>query len=146
MGAAQEECGDDSDSVQAVYGRSPTGMRRYIWERAVAIGRYPVSGLDIIPCDIDLIGEDVGGATPALRLPAAVGIARREGFCMNHKRVYRPYRQEGLVRAAPQAQAAGRCRTERDGASTGAGGPALVDGHPCRCAEQWTQDQSSDHD
>ena len=32
------------------------------------------------------------------------------------------------------------------GASTAAGGPALVRGHRRRCAEQWTHDQSPDRD
>ena len=36
-------------------------IRRFIWNDPVVVGRYPVSGLDLIPCDIDLLGEDVGG-------------------------------------------------------------------------------------
>lgn len=36
-------------------------VKRYIWNDAVVIGRHPISGLDLIPCDIELLGEDVGG-------------------------------------------------------------------------------------
>lgn len=36
-------------------------VRRFIWNDSVVIGRYPIRGLDLIPCDIDLLGEDVGG-------------------------------------------------------------------------------------
>ena len=34
-------------------------VRRFIWRDAVVIGRYPISGLDMIPCDIELLGEDL---------------------------------------------------------------------------------------
>ena len=34
-------------------------VRRFIWNDAVVIGRYPISGLDMIPCDIELLGEDL---------------------------------------------------------------------------------------
>ena len=34
-------------------------VRRFIWNDAVVIGRHPISGLDIIPCDIELLGEDL---------------------------------------------------------------------------------------
>ena len=36
-------------------------INRFIWNDAVVVGRYPIRGLDLIPCDIDLLGEDVGG-------------------------------------------------------------------------------------
>ena len=32
---------------------------RFIWNDAVTIGRYPIRNLDIIPCDIELLGEDL---------------------------------------------------------------------------------------
>ncbi len=41
--------------------RHALDVRRFIWNDAVVIGRYPISGLDMIPCDIDLLGEDLGG-------------------------------------------------------------------------------------
>ena len=34
---------------------------RFTWKDAVVVGRYPIKGLDLIPCDIDLLGEDLGG-------------------------------------------------------------------------------------
>ncbi len=43
--------------------RQPLDINRFIWNDPVVIGRYPISGLDLIPCDIDLLGEDVGGGT-----------------------------------------------------------------------------------
>jgi chromosome partitioning protein len=35
--------------------------KRYIWRSPVGIGRQRITGLDLIPCDIDLLGEDLGG-------------------------------------------------------------------------------------
>lgn len=34
-------------------------VRRVIWNDVVTIGRYPIRNLDIIPCDIELLGEDL---------------------------------------------------------------------------------------
>ncbi len=34
-------------------------VRRFIWSDAVTIGRYPIRNLDLIPCDIELLGEDL---------------------------------------------------------------------------------------
>ncbi len=41
--------------------RQSLDINRFIWNAPVVVGRHPVSGLDLIPCDIDLLGEDVGG-------------------------------------------------------------------------------------
>ena len=42
--------------------RQSLDVRRFIWNDPVVVGRYPISGLDLIPCDIDLLGEDLGGS------------------------------------------------------------------------------------
>ena len=36
-------------------------VRRFTWTDAVVVGRRPITGLDLIPCDIELLGEDLGG-------------------------------------------------------------------------------------
>ena len=41
--------------------RQTLDLNRFIWNDVVTAGRYPISGLDLVPCDIDLLGEDVGG-------------------------------------------------------------------------------------
>ncbi len=50
--------------------RQPLDVNRYIWNDPVVIGRHAISGLDLIPCDIDLLGEDVGGGQIAGSFPA----------------------------------------------------------------------------
>ena len=49
----------------------PLDVKRYVWDKAVTIGRHPISRLDIIPCDIDLLGEDLGGGQIAGVFPSA---------------------------------------------------------------------------
>ena len=36
-------------------------VSRFTWRDAVRVGRHPIQGLDLIPCDIELLGEDLGG-------------------------------------------------------------------------------------
>ena len=53
-------------TIKNLYDRYTSGaaldVGRVIWRDAVVVGRNPISGLDLIPCDIDLLGEDVGGS------------------------------------------------------------------------------------
>jgi chromosome partitioning protein len=47
--------------------------KRFIWKSPVAVGRQRISNLDLIPCDVDLLGEDLGsgqvlGTFPNLQL------------------------------------------------------------------------------
>lgn len=45
--------------------------KRFIWRTPVNVeGRYRIEGLDLIPCDIDLIGEDLGGASFTGTMPS----------------------------------------------------------------------------
>ena len=53
-------------TIKNLYDRYVKGttldVGRFIWRDAVVVGRNPISGLDLIPCDIELLGEDVGGS------------------------------------------------------------------------------------
>ena len=42
----------------------PLETSRFIWKGAVVVGRNPIPGLDMIPCDLDLLGEDLSGGGP----------------------------------------------------------------------------------
>jgi len=53
-------------TIANVYKRFQDGValdtKRFIWRSPIKVqGRYRIEGLDLIPCDIDLIGEDLGG-------------------------------------------------------------------------------------
>ena len=50
-------------TIKDLYGRFTDGhaleVRRFIWNESVVIRRHPISELDLIPCDIELLGEDL---------------------------------------------------------------------------------------
>lgn len=50
-------------TIKDLYGRFTEGhaleVRRFIWNESVVIRRLPISELDLIPCDIELLGEDL---------------------------------------------------------------------------------------
>lgn len=52
--------------------RLPLQTRRYVWEDRVGYGRATkIQNLDLIPCDLELLGEDLGGAIPSV--PSQLG-------------------------------------------------------------------------
>ncbi len=51
--------------------KTPLDTKRYIWRAPIKVAsRYHIEGLDLIPCDIDLIGEDLGGGTFTGTMPS----------------------------------------------------------------------------
>lgn len=51
-------------------GRLPLDVNKLVWNNPVVVRRHPIPSLDLIPCDIDLLGEDVGGGQIAGSFPA----------------------------------------------------------------------------
>ena len=47
-------------------GYSPLRAGDYIVANAVRPGGVPIEGVDLLPCDIDFLGEDLGGVVPAV--------------------------------------------------------------------------------
>ncbi len=41
--------------------RNPIDTVRHIWRSPIQVGRQRIDNLDLIPCDVDLLGEDLGG-------------------------------------------------------------------------------------
>ena len=54
--------GTIKDMYNRYVNRQTLDVRRFVWNEVVVVGRHPISGLDLIPCDIDLLGEDIGGS------------------------------------------------------------------------------------
>ncbi len=40
--------------------KKPLETKRFIWQAPISVGRRRINGLDLIPCDINLLGEDLG--------------------------------------------------------------------------------------
>ena len=51
-------------------------VSRYIWNNPVTVRRLPIRGLDLIPCDIDLLGEDLGEGQPVGTFPTFEALKR----------------------------------------------------------------------
>lgn len=56
--------------------RQALDIRRSTWADAVVVGRYPIKGMELIPCDIELLGEDLGGDSVASAFPTVEAMRR----------------------------------------------------------------------
>jgi chromosome partitioning protein len=62
--AFKKKTGTIADMYQRFAGRKAIDTKRFIWRQPVGAGiRRRIPTLDLIPCDIDLLGEDLGGGT-----------------------------------------------------------------------------------
>lgn len=60
--------------------RKPLQTARYIWQQPVGWDRRTkIYGLDLLPCDLDLLGEDLGGVSP---LQADIALGRGNPFSL----------------------------------------------------------------
>jgi chromosome partitioning protein len=49
----------------------PLQTKRYIWQSAVGQGQFrKIPNIDLLPCDLELLGEDLGGVSPILPVPS----------------------------------------------------------------------------
>lgn len=60
--------------------------KRFIWRSPIKIhGRYRIEGLDLIPCDIDLIGEDLGGASFTGTMPSIEALRKNSAAYLRER-------------------------------------------------------------
>lgn len=57
--------------------KQPVETKRFIWRTPVSAGRQTIASLDLIPCDIDLLGEDIGGAGIAGTFPTLEALRKQ---------------------------------------------------------------------
>ena len=67
-------------TIASVYARfrhkKALDAKRCIWQEPVRAGRAAIARMDLIPCDVDLLGEDVGGAVLSGAFPSMEGLKR----------------------------------------------------------------------
>jgi chromosome partitioning protein len=51
--------------------------KRFIWHEPIKVGHTRIANLDLIPCDVDLLGEDLGGGSLAGTFPAMEALRRQ---------------------------------------------------------------------
>jgi chromosome partitioning protein len=74
----------DKGTIASMYRRylegKPLDTKRFIWREPVGASiKRRIQGLDLIPCDIDLIGEDLGGGDLAGPVPGFELLKRHAG-------------------------------------------------------------------
>ena len=61
----------NNGTIETLYSRyqnnSPLQTQRYVWKDRIGTGNFSkVPNVDIIPCDLELLGEDLGSVTPSV--------------------------------------------------------------------------------
>jgi chromosome partitioning protein len=51
--------------------------KRFIWHTPITVGRTRIANLDLIPCDVELLGEDLGGGSLTGTFPAMEALRRQ---------------------------------------------------------------------
>lgn len=51
--------------------------KRFIWQTPIKLGRTRIENLDLIPCDVELLGEDLGGGGMTGSFPAMEALRRQ---------------------------------------------------------------------
>jgi chromosome partitioning protein len=58
-------------------GRKTLDANRFIWHTPIQVGRGKIQNLDLIPCDVDLLGEDLGGGQLTGTFPTLESLRRQ---------------------------------------------------------------------
>ncbi len=52
-------------------------IKRFIWQTPIQIGRSRIPNIDLLPCDVDLLGEDLGGGQFTGTFPTMEALRRQ---------------------------------------------------------------------
>src|SRR5437867_4027573 len=74
----KKRAGTIADMYRRYQEKKALDTKRFIWRSPIEVldGRRRIDGLDLVPCDIDLIGEDLGGASVAGVFPNMESLRR----------------------------------------------------------------------
>lgn len=89
----KKRAGTIADMYRRYQEKKAIDTKRCIWRAPIEVldGRRRIEGLDLIPCDIDLIGEDLGGAAVGGVFPNVESLRRNAKAFL---------RERGFLRAA----------------------------------------------
>jgi chromosome partitioning protein len=74
--------------------KKPLDTKRYIWKSPIAYGRRQVANVDLIPCDIDLLGEDLGGGQIIGSFPGLEQLRRQAALYLRERMFMRKLLRE----------------------------------------------------
>lgn len=79
--------GTIADVYRRFFDKKAPDVKRSIWQSPIEVvgGRYRIDGLDLLPCDIDLIGEDLGVGVLSGAFPNVEALKRNaKAFIRDH--------------------------------------------------------------
>jgi len=69
--------GTIADMYRRFQEKKALDTKRYIWRAPIKVPRGRIDNLDLIPCDVDLLGEDLGGGSLTGTFPAMEALRRQ---------------------------------------------------------------------
>lgn len=73
----KRRAGTIATMYQRFLDKKALNTRRFIWQAPIQVGRKHIPNVDLIPCDVDLLGEDLGGAEISGSFPSMQALRRQ---------------------------------------------------------------------
>jgi chromosome partitioning protein len=73
----KRRCGTIATMYQRFLDRKALDTRRFVWQTPIQAGRQRIPNVDLIPCDVDLLGEDLGSAQISGSFPQMEALRRQ---------------------------------------------------------------------
>jgi len=73
----KKRAGTIATMYQRFLDRKALDIKRFIWRTPIQITRGRISNLDLLPCDVDLLGEDLGGGQITGTFPTLEALKRQ---------------------------------------------------------------------
>ncbi len=93
---------DRAGTIASMYRRfqdkKSIDTKRFVWQEPIKVGRTRIANLDLIPCDVDLLGEDLGGGSLTGTFPAMEALRRQAKEFLRERR----FLQRALAEVAPK--------------------------------------------
>lgn len=82
----KESVGTIAKLYQRWQKKLPLESKRFIWRSPIkVVGNHRIDGLDLVPCDIDLIGEDIGGGYLAGTFPSLESLKKNSEIFLRER-------------------------------------------------------------
>jgi chromosome partitioning protein len=73
----KSKAGTIATMYQRFLNRQSLDIKRFIWQTPIQITRGRITNIDLLPCDVDLLGEDLGGGQMTGTFPTLEALKRQ---------------------------------------------------------------------